>query len=156
MSSFNSLSRQGQRLLQLGIILILYSSIEGFTIPYFASQRIGLSAHTLSALQGVFLLAQGLLWSRLKLGAASARIAFWCSIYSTLAILGAYTIAAVWGVGNETIRLMGELPHGLSHGTAFQETLIATVAYSSAPTGLIAFALMLWGLRTADAQATAA
>ena len=32
-----------------------------------------------------------------------------------LAILAAYTVAAFWGVGIETIRLIGELPHGLSH-----------------------------------------
>ena len=80
-----------------------------------------------------------------------ARIAFWCSVYSALAILAAYTAAAMWGVGNETIKLMGELPHGLSHGTAFQETFIKILSYSSAPTGLIAFALILWGLRT-DAE----
>src|SRR5262245_41290644 len=138
---------QEQRLLQLGIVLILYSSIDGFAIPVLRSQRIGLSVHTLSALQGVFLLAQGLLWPKLKLGARALRTAFWCSIYATLAILGAYTIAAIWGVGSETIRLMGELPHGLSQGTAFQEGFIKVLAYSSAPTGLTAFGLMLFGLR---------
>jgi (hydroxyamino)benzene mutase len=150
MNRSNMLSRQGQRLLQVGIVLILYSSFDGFAIPYLGSPRIGLSVHTLSALQGVFLLVQGLLWSRLKLGVTASWIAFWCSIYGTFAILAAYTIAAVWGVGNETIMLMGELPHGLSHGSAFQETFIKVLAYSSAPTGLIAFALILWGLRIAD------
>jgi hydroxylaminobenzene mutase len=74
-------------------------------------------------------------------------MAFWCSLYGTFAILAAYTIATIWGVGNGTLRLVGELPHGLSHGTAFQETLIAVLAYSSAPAGLVAFALILWGLR---------
>jgi hypothetical protein len=33
-------------------------------------------------------------------------------------------------------------------GTAFQEAAIAAVAYSSGPTDIIAFALILWGLRT--------
>jgi len=141
------LSRQGRRLLQLGIALELYASFEGFAIPFFASQRIGLSAHTLSALQGVLLLAQGLMWTHLRLGRVSARVAFWCSIYATLAILAAYMIAALWGVGSETIRLMGELPHGLARGTSGQETFIKALAYSSAPTGLLAFGLMLWGLR---------
>src|SRR5262245_39161390 len=139
------LSHQGQRLLQIGVLLILYSSIEGFAIPFLGSPRIGLSAH---ALQGVFLLTQGLLWTRLRLGAAASRIAFWCSIYSALAILAAYTIAAVWGVGIDTIALAGELPQGLSRGTAFHEAVIKFVAYSSAPTGLTCFVLILWGLRT--------
>ncbi|HJZ73717.1 MAG TPA: hypothetical protein VKE51_18375 [Vicinamibacterales bacterium] len=142
------LARQGQRLLQLGIALILYSSLDGFVIPYLGSQRIGLSVHTLSAFQGVLLLALGLLWSRLRLTATVARVAFWCLVYSTLAILAAYTVAAIWGVGVDTIRLMGELPHGLSRGTAGQETFIAILAYSSAPTGLASFGLILWGLRT--------
>src|SRR5207253_2141499 len=47
-------SRQSQVLLQLGIALELYASVEGFLIPYLGSQRIGLSVHTLSALQGIF------------------------------------------------------------------------------------------------------
>jgi (hydroxyamino)benzene mutase len=147
MTTATLLPRQGHRLLQIGIALILFSSLEGFAIPYLASERIGLSVHTLSALQGVFLLAQGLLWPRLALGATASRVAFWGSVYATLAILAAYTIASAWGVGNETIRLMGALPHGLSHGTPSQEAFIRLLAYSSAPTGLIAFALMLWGLR---------
>ena len=141
------LTRHGHRLLQFGIVLILYSSIEGVFIPYAGSQRIGLSVHTLSALQSVLLLALGVVWPRLRLGRISSRIAFWCLVYSTLAILIAYTFAAGWGVGLETIRLMGELPHGLSHGTAAQETFIAMLAYSSAPTGLTAFGIILWGLR---------
>jgi hydroxylaminobenzene mutase len=78
------------------------------------------------------LLALGLVWFRLRLSVTSSRIALWCLIYSTVAILAAYTVAAIWGVGPDTIRLMGELPHGLSRGTAGQETFIAILAYSSA------------------------
>lgn len=141
-----SLSRQGQHLLQLGMVFILYSAVEGFVIPAFGSPRIGLSVHTLGASQAVLLLVLGLVWPRLALGDISARIAFWCLVYSAVAILAAYTTAAVWGVGNETIVLMGELPHGLRHGSAVQENAIKLVAYSSAPTGLAAFALILWGL----------
>ena len=143
----DNLSRQGQRLLQFGLALILYASFEGFVIPSLGSQRIGLSVHTLSAYQAVLLLALGLLWPRLRLGGIASRIAFWCLVYSAVAILAAYTIAAVWGVGIETIRLAGELPHGLSHGTPLQERTIAVFAYSSAPTGLTAFVLILYGLR---------
>ena len=142
------LSRQGWRLLQVGVGLLLYSSVEGFAIPYLRSQRVGLSVHTLAAIQGVLLLTLGLVWPRLRLGAAPAVVAYWCLLYSALAILCAYTIAAVWGVGNETIRLVGELPHGLVHGSSFQETFIKVLAYSSAPTGIAALAVVLWGLRS--------
>jgi len=133
-------------------VLILYASFEGFVIPYLGSPRIGLSVHTLAALQSILLLALGLLWNRLELGVGAARIAFWCLVYSAFAILAAYTIAALSGVGITTIVLAGELPHGLHHGTAFQETIIKILSYSSAPTGLISFALILWGLRTTGAR----
>jgi hydroxylaminobenzene mutase len=144
MNSTNMLSRQGHRLLQIGIVLLLFSSLEGFAIPYFASPRLGLSAHTLSALQGVLLLALGLVWLRaLNLNATTSRIAFWLLVYSTFAILAAYVMAALWGAGNGTMPLAA----GTAHGSAFQENAIKLVAYSSAPTGLISFALILWGLR---------
>jgi hydroxylaminobenzene mutase len=48
---------------------------------------------------------------------------------------------------------MGELPHGLAEGSPAQETFIKVLAYSSAPTGLVAFALMLWGLRVDERTA---
>jgi hydroxylaminobenzene mutase len=144
----NMLSRQGHRLLQVGVALFLFVSLEGFAIPYLASPRLGLSVHTLSALQGVLLLALGLVWPRLNLGATTSRIAFWLLIYSAFAILAAYVMAAVWGAGNETMRLAA----GAAHGSVFQEAAIMVVAYSSAPTGITSFALILWGLRIADAH----
>ena len=150
----SSLFSQGHWLLRVGIIFILYASVEGFVFPYFASPRVGLSVHTLAALEGVLLLALGLLWPRLSLQPFTSRVAFWCLLYSAFAILAAYLIAAISGVGNETIKLAGELPHGLHHGSAFQETLIKIFSYSSAPTGLAAFALVLWGLRAPATSST--
>jgi hydroxylaminobenzene mutase len=97
MNSSNVLSRDGQRLLQIGVALLLFSSLEGFVIPDLAAPRLALSAHTLSALQGVLLLAVGLIWPRLALGTRTSRIAFWCLVYSAFAILAAYVIAAAWG-----------------------------------------------------------
>jgi (hydroxyamino)benzene mutase len=148
MNISNTLSRQGHRLLQIGVVLLLFCSLEGFAIPYLASPRIGLSAHSLSALQGVLLLALGLVWRRLKLGTTTSRIAFWLLIYSAFAILAAYVLAGAWGAGNETMPLAA----GTAHGSALQEAVIKVLACSSAPTGLASFGLILWGLRIADGR----
>jgi (hydroxyamino)benzene mutase len=137
------LARQGQRLLQIGVGLLLFASFEGFVIPSFAVPRLGLSAHTLSALQSVLLLALGLAWTRLNLGDAASRLAFWLLVYSTLAILAAYVLGAFWGAGHETMPMAA----GASHGSPVQERVIKVVGYSSAPTGIVSFALILWGLR---------
>jgi (hydroxyamino)benzene mutase len=142
------LSRQGHRLLQIGVGLFLVTSLEGFVIPGFAAPRLGLSAHSLMALLGVLLIAVGLLWSRLHLGIRASRFAFWLLIYSSLAIVAAYLLGAIWGAGNSTMPLAA----GAARGSDFQEAVIRIVAYSSAPTGIVSFALILWGLRIGDTQ----
>jgi hydroxylaminobenzene mutase len=53
--------RQRNRLFQLGIILFLFTSFEGFAIPYFAVPNLGRSVHTLSGFTGVLFLAMGLM-----------------------------------------------------------------------------------------------
>jgi (hydroxyamino)benzene mutase len=136
------LLRQGHRLLQIGVGLFLLTSFEGFVIPSFAAPRLGLSAHSLMALLGILLIAMGLLWSKLRVGIAASRFAFWLLIYSSLAIIAAYLLGAFWGAGNSTMPLAA----GTAHGSDFQEAVIRIVAYSSAPTGIVSFALILWGL----------
>lgn len=142
MDSSNLLVRQGRHLLQIGVILLLFSSFEGFAIPHVAAPRLGLSVHTLSALQAVLLLALGLLWPKLSLGLIPSRLAFGFLVYSAFAILAAYVMAALWGAGNETMPLAA----GPFRGSDLQEAIIKLLAYSSAPTGLASFGLILWGL----------
>ncbi len=73
MNSANMLGRQSHRLLQIGVALLLFSSCEGFVFPNLAAPRLGLSAHTLSALQAVLSLALGLVWPGLIFGRATSR-----------------------------------------------------------------------------------
>src|SRR5262245_51279253 len=137
-------SHQGLRLLQTGAALLLFTSLFGFAIPHVAAPQLGLAAHKLAGLQSVLLMVLGLAWPRLSLDAATLRIAFWFFIYGGFAILVAYLLGAIWGAGNETMPLGA----GTAHGTAFQERTIRLIAYSSGPTGLISFVLILWGFRT--------
>ncbi len=137
------LSRQGHRLLQLGVALLLFTSFEGFAIPYVAAPTLGRSVHTLSALVAVLLLANGLLWPRLRLGTLGSRLAFWSLIYSGVAIVAAFLLGSLWGAGSSTMPLAA----AGARGTLSQEAIIKLVAYSSAPTGIMAFALIFWGLR---------
>jgi len=137
------LSRQGHRLVQLGVALFLFVTLQGLVIQNFAVPSLGGSAHTLSLSSGLVLLGIGLVWPRLTLGATAIRIAFWFLVYSLLATIVAFLLAAIWGAGNTVMPLAA----GAAHGTAFQENIIAAVLVSSLPTCIIAFALILWGLR---------
>ncbi len=105
MESSKLTARQGLRLLQLGVALLLFTSYEGFAIPYFAVPNLGRSVHTLSGFVGVLFLALGLLWPRLNLGAAGARVAFWFLVYSALATIAGFLIAGIWGAGSSIIPL---------------------------------------------------
>jgi (hydroxyamino)benzene mutase len=149
MNTSDLLMHQGHRLLQIGVALFLFTSFEGFAIPYIAAPPLGRSAHSLAALLGVILIALGLSWPRLKLGKAASQIAFWFLVYSGLAITAAFLIAGIWGAGKSTMPLAGA-----PMGTPLQESVITAVAYSSAPTGIIAFALILWGLRLGTRRPT--
>jgi (hydroxyamino)benzene mutase len=148
MSSSDLLSRQGHRMLQIGIAHFVFSGLEGFAIPLLRSPRLGLSVHTLSGLQGVMMVALGLVWPRINLGATASRTAFWTYTYSSVATLVPYVLAAVWGAGNATIPLAA----GTARGNDRQEATIKIILYSAAPTFFVSMALVLWGLRTEQVE----
>jgi hydroxylaminobenzene mutase len=89
------------------------------------------------------MLTLGLFWPRLRLGRRASRIAYWTYIYSSVATLVPFILAAVWGAGNTTIPLAA----GTARGTDRQEAIIKIVLYSAALPFFVSMALILWGLR---------
>jgi hydroxylaminobenzene mutase len=146
MNSSRILSRQGHRMLQIGVGHFVFSAVEGFAIPALRSPALGLAVHRLSALQGVMMLTLGLFWPRLRLGATASRVAYWTYIYSSVATLVPYVMAAVWGAGNTTIPQAA----GTARGNARQEVAIKVILYSAAPPFFVSMALVLRGLRISD------
>ena len=139
----NYLTRQGHRMLQLGVALVAFVSLEGLAISALPVPRLGLSVHTLATIQALLFIGLGLVWPRLTLGKISAGVAWWTYVYSGFATLAAYVMAAMCGAGGETISLAA----GGAHGTALQETLIRMVLVSSAPPVFVALGLIIHGLR---------
>ena len=82
----------------------------------------------------------------------ASRIAFWFLVYSSFATIAAFVIAAVWGAGSSIMPLAA----GGVRGSDFQEAVIQLVIYPAAPTGIISFALILWGLRGKASSSRAA
>jgi hydroxylaminobenzene mutase len=144
MASAGQLDRQGHRLIQLGALLFLLTCLEGLAVEALPSPMLARSVHTLAGFSGVVLIALGLIWPRLKLRGAAAVVAFWTLVYSTLATIMVFVLAALWRAGGSVIPLAS---HGV-RGTAPQETVLQAVAYTAGPTALIAFSLILWGLRS--------
>ena len=86
----------------------------------------------------------------LNLGLTAARVAFWFLVYSALATIAGFIIAALWGAGGTTMPIAAQ---GV-RGSDFQEAVIKIVMYPAAPTGIVAFALILWGLRAGRGSTT--
>lgn len=152
MNPSETLSRQGRCLLQLGVALFLFTSFEGFVIPALAAPNLGRSVHTLCGFTGVLFLAMGLMWPMLALGTSAAKIAFWFLVYSALATIAGFVVGALWGAGGSIMPIAAQ---GV-RGSDFQETVIQLVMYPAAPTGIIAFAVILWGLRAKAGRTRAA
>jgi (hydroxyamino)benzene mutase len=150
MNAANLLSRQGHRLLQVGVWLFVFSGVEGFFIPSLPYPPLGRSVHTLSGLEGVITLALGLFWPRLRLGPTASKVAFWTYLYSSLGTLIPFILAAVWGAGNTTMPLAA----GPARGTALQEAIIRDVVYTAPLPFFVSMGLILWGLRMVDSQPT--
>lgn len=144
-------ARQGRRLQQLGFGLILLASLEGFVIPLMKVQALAVATHRLGVMEGLLLAAAGLVWRRLKLGPRSALTAFWCALYSALAILAAYGTAAVTGVGIAAVTLPGTT-HAVAPGPMSGELAVRLLAYSSGPTVILSLVLIVIGLRSAPGR----
>lgn len=135
--------RQGYRLLRAGILLFLLALLVGFAVPRFAVPRLGLSAHLLGIIQGIFLMVTGLLWPKLKLMPVMSRVGSWLAVYGCFAAWTANLLAGVWGAGNTMLPMAA----GQARGSALQEAIIATGLRTGAVSLVAVAMLILWGLR---------
>lgn len=137
-------SQQAHRLLQLGVLLFLFALLVGLAVPFFAAPRVGLSAHLLGIMQGIFLIVTGLLWTRLNLTASKSRIVFCLLIYGCFGAWVANVLAAMWAAGSSMLPLAA----GQARGTMLQEATIKVVLRTAAASLIAAVIFIAWGLQT--------
>jgi hydroxylaminobenzene mutase len=144
MESSNFSLRQAHRLVLAGMFLFLLSLLIGLVIPLFAVPRLGLSAHLLGILQGIFLIIIGMLWPKLMLSRAISQFVFWLFIYGCFSAWSANVLAGIWGAGNTMLPIAA----GSAHGTSIQEIIIMIVLRSAAISLITAVIFIIWGLQT--------
>lgn len=138
-----SQSATAHRLLQLGVLLFLIGLVVGLTLPVLANPRMGLASHMEGVMNGLFLIALGLLWPRLTSSAGVQRAAFALAVYGTFANIVATFLSAVWGAGAP----MMPIAAGGFTGSSAQELAIRVLLVSLAPADIAACVLVLVGLR---------
>jgi (hydroxyamino)benzene mutase len=134
----------GHRLLQLGMLLFLIGLLTGFSVPHLANPRMALASHLEGVMNGLFLIALGLVWPRFVLSARMLTVLFWLAVYGTFANWMATLLAAAWGAGGALMPLAAS---GFD-GTSMQEAVIAALLLSLSVAIVATSGLALWGLRT--------
>lgn len=129
--------------LRLGVLLFLLGLLAGFLLPAMANPRMGLTSHLEGVINGIFLLAVGLLWPHLSLGKLAQRLLFAFVVYGAYVNWLVTLLAGFWGAGAGMMPIAG----GGHEGTALQEAFITFGLMSLSVGMLVAGGLLLWGLR---------
>ncbi|HSC18349.1 MAG TPA: hypothetical protein VLC74_05495 [Rhizomicrobium sp.] len=137
----NSGGGLGRLLMCLGVLLFLLGLLTGFAVPALAQPRMGLSSHMEGVVNGLFLIAIGLVWPHLALNRLWAAIAFALLVYGTFANWFATLLSAYWGAVG-TMPLAG----GGAHGTPIQEHIVFALLVSLSFAMVAGCILLLAGL----------
>ncbi|WP_067835198.1 hydrogenase [Nocardia lijiangensis] len=129
-------------LIQLGIVLFLLGLLTGLAVPKLKNPRMGLSSHLEGAMNGMFLVIVGLIWSRLELSHAWLIVTFWLVVYAAYANWLATLLAAVWGAGAPMMPIAARD----RTGSALQERVIGILLISLAVSIIAGCVLILVGL----------
>jgi hydroxylaminobenzene mutase len=140
--TMDSTDNRSRVLMRLGAILFLCGLVIGLIAWQLANPRMGLSSHLEGVMNGIFLIAVGLLWGHLKLGGVARTALFWLAIYGTYSNVAATLLAAWWPAG-EFMSIAAPTPRG----TDAQEQIVTALLNSTAATIILASVLIIWGLR---------
>ncbi len=149
MSDASERRKTGRRLLQLGALLFLLGLLVGFAIPAFAVPRLGLAGHVEGVMNGLFLMALGLMWPQLDLPPRWLRVTYGLALFGTYANVLANVLAAAWGAGS-----MVPIAASGRTGTPAQEAVVGALLIALALAMVAVSVLMVIGLRGAGRDRT--
>lgn len=133
-----------RRMLQMGVALLLFALAVGLAIPALPVPRLGVASHVNAVIGAVFLLAFGLIWPQLRLGAGASRWLFWLAPYSFFVASLMPLLGAIWGAGASMLPMAA----GVARGSPLQEGILATGLVTAGAAIIAVCALLLIGLRT--------
>ncbi|KAF0185276.1 MAG: hydrogenase [Hyphomonadaceae bacterium] len=133
-------------LIRAGIALFLLGLLTGFATPLLPAPRLGLASHLEGVMNGLFLVALGLIWGRLTLARWAGSLTFYAALYGTFANWLATLLSAVWGAAG----MMPMAGHG-AVGSPAAELIVAALLISLSVAMVLVCVLTLWGLRKVKA-----
>lgn len=140
---------RGRRLLWHGMLVFLLGLFTGLVSNALANPRMGLAAHLEGLMNGIFLLALGSAWERMRLSPRAAGAAFALALYGAYANWATTALAAALGTSALT-----PIAAGAHRGEPWQEALVTAGFVSVAVAMVAAAALLLAGLGRRAARAS--
>jgi len=129
-------------LLRLGFVLVVLGLLIGFAVPAFANPRLGLTAHLVGLLGGLFLVVLGAVRPAFALGPRAAAALRWCWAYAAYANWAASVLGATSGASGMT-----PLAGAGTRGGAAAEAAVGALLVSLSLAALAGAGLAIWGLR---------
>lgn len=124
-----------------GVGLFLLALITGMIFPSLPNPRMGLSAHLVGLLGGLFLIALGLIWPEKDLPPSLDALAFYLVIFGAYANLCTTFLAATFATNRLTpLAGSGHLAQ------AWQEDIVTSGLILSSVSMVTVCVLVLWGL----------
>jgi hydroxylaminobenzene mutase len=130
-----------RHLFSAGILLFLLALVTGMIFPSLANPRMGLSAHLVGLLGGLFLVALGVIWPEKDLPRPFDTAAFCLVIFGTYTNLCITFLAAAFAT-NRLTPLAGSGHLAL----AWQENIVTFGLVLSSVAMVTVCVLVLWGL----------
>lgn len=130
-----------RHLFSAGILLFLLALVTGMIFPMLANPRMGLSAHLVGLLGGLFLVALGVIGPEKDLPASFDTAAFYLVIFGAYANLCTTFLAAAFAT-NHLTPLAGSGHSALP----WQENLVTFGLVTSSVAMVTVCVLVLWGL----------
>ena len=134
------MERQAQTLLGLGALLFFLGLLSGSAIPAMTNSRMGLSGHLGAVMNGTFVIAIGLAWSRLHLSQTLRTLTYWTLLYGAFANWLFVHQAAMFGTS-----VMTPIAGSGHEGLPWQENLVSLGLFSVAIALAVAGGLLVWG-----------
>jgi hydroxylaminobenzene mutase len=134
--------QQSRRLIWHGVFVFFLGLLSGFSTPFLANPRMGLSAHLVAVTAGSFLILMGLIWPKLKLSRPRQGWTFTLLLYGAYSNFSVTLLAAFWGTKSLTSI------NGGAGGADWQEVFVSIGFITVIITTLAACLLVLYGLRS--------
>jgi (hydroxyamino)benzene mutase len=136
-------------LIRAGFILFTLALLTGIAVPAFLNPRMAVATHLTAVLNALLLIALGLTWELLALGAVQAKLTRAAFLYGGYVSWGASCLAAAWGTSHFTPLA------GAGHAAApWKEALVGDLQISVVLVILAGAVSVVYGLRsTAGANA---